>query len=167
MTDEAVVDTNVAVVANGMTDQANDVCVQRCVDELQNILRQGRLLLDDNWHILQEYQKHLGHRGSARPGDAFIKWVLQHQANDQFVRRVAITPDEERGFEEFPDDPQLAEFDADDRKFVAVAVASGASPAVLNASDRDWWEHREALQRNGVTVSFLCPNLMSQSPPAP
>ena len=164
MTDEAVVDTNVAVVANGMTSHADDACIRNCVDKLQALRQQGGLLLDDKWYILKEYQRYLGARGRVRPGDAFIKWALTQQANEKFVRRVSITPDEERGFGEFPDDPQLAGFDDDDRKFVAVALASETRPAVLNASDRDWWEHREALNAHGITVSFLCPNLMSPSP---
>ena len=78
------------------------------------------------------------------------------------VRQVTITPHEQRGFEEFPDDPELARFDRDDRKFVAVALASGTSPPIVNASDRDWWEHREALQVHGIEILFLCPELMPQ-----
>ncbi|HSU82609.1 MAG TPA: hypothetical protein VLR69_09330, partial [Thermoanaerobaculia bacterium] len=57
-------------------------------------------------------------------------------------------------------DPDLAAFDPSDRKFVAVAVASGEQPEILNASDTDWWHHREALSRHGVEVRFLCPQLM-------
>jgi hypothetical protein len=28
---------------------------------------------------------------------------------------------------------------------------------VVNAVDSDWWEYREALERNGVRVECLCP----------
>ena len=62
---------------------------------------------------------------------------------------------------EFPDDPALTGFDSSDRKFVAVAVASEIQPALLNATDTDWWEYRVELERHGVNVHFLCPELMN------
>ena len=160
MTEELVVDTNVAVVANGGHDGADDACLSRCVAELGRIQLDCRLWLDDDWLILREYLKYLDPRGLAGPGDAFIKWVLNNQGNEAHIGRIAITPDTEREFVEFPDDPELASFDRDDRKFVAVALASGTSPPIVNASDRDWWEHREALQVHGIEILFLCPELM-------
>jgi hypothetical protein len=63
-------------------------------------------------------------------------------------------------FAEFPKDAELQSFHRDDRKYVAVALASRTTPAVLNAVDQDWWQHREALARNGVRVRFLCPQQM-------
>ena len=71
-----------------------------------------------------------------------------------------MAPNDARGFEEFPGAPSLAGFDMDDRKFVAVALASGTGPEILNASDTDWWDFREPLERHGVRVNFLCPELM-------
>ncbi len=62
---------------------------------------------------------------------------------------------------DFPDDPDLAGFDLNDRKFVAVALASKLDPEILNASDTDWWIHRESLERNRVRIRFLCPQLMN------
>ena len=55
-----VVDTNVAVVANGSNEQADDACVERCVRVLKYII-DGRvcLLLDDGDQILEEYRKNL------------------------------------------------------------------------------------------------------------
>ena len=92
-----------------------------------------------------------------------MKWLLNMQFNVGYVRRVAITPNADRGFEEFPDDPALASFDRDDRKFVAVACASGGSPSIVNATDTDWWEYREVLEEHGVAIHFLCPELMTSS----
>lgn len=60
-------------------------------------------------------------------------------------------------FEEFPGDEELADFDRQDRKFVAVALTSVNDPTILNAVDSDWWDHLEALNNNGVKVEFLCP----------
>ena len=162
MTEEVVVDTNVAVVANGCHDAADDACVSRCLHELRRIQHDCRLLLDDRWLILKQYQSKLGSRGQARPGDAFIKWALTNQGDEARVRQIAITPDPDRGFVEFPADAKLANFDNDDRKFAAVAIASATSSPVLNASDTDWWHYRDALQEHGITISFLCPELMHE-----
>lgn len=159
---EVVADTNVAVVANGKHERAGPTCISTCIDELRQI-QQGhlRLLLDDKRLILDEYQRRLRFSGQPGPGDAFFKWLYENQAVERHCRIVPLTLHEERGFEEFPDDSSFASFDRDDRKFVAVALASGSSPRVLNASDRGWWRHREALGKHGVVVVFLCPELMS------
>lgn len=157
-----VLDTNVAVVANGFAEQASQACISTCTVELRRITGTGNhlLLLDDRYLILGEYQKKLNFSGQPGPGDAFFKWLWERHADKRFCRIVPVTPHEARGFEEFPDDPGLASFDMDDRKFVAVALASGSGPQVLNASDTDWWHHREPLHRHGVAVVFLCPDLM-------
>lgn len=61
-----------------------------------------------------------------------------------------------RGFESFPDDAELVNFDAPDRKFVAVANAHQAKPAILQAADSKWLDWSPALARHGVKVEFLC-----------
>ncbi len=157
-----VVDTNVAVVANGEAEQADQMCVSTCIDKLKQIVAEEYLLLLDNKYLIfEEYRDNLSLSGQPGFGDFFMLWVWESQANERLCRTVPVTPHEARGFEEFPDDPDLASFDRGDRKFVAVALASGGKPQVLNASDRrSWWHHREPLQRHGVDVVFLCPALM-------
>lgn len=157
-----LMDTNVAVVANGKADQASDQCKKTCIGTLQD-LREDRCLLLDDWGlILDEYRRHLSPSGQPGPGDAFFKWLWSNQANPEHCRQVAVTPirNDRRSFEEFPDDPALAGFDPSDRKFVAVSIASGERAPILNAVDSDWWNFREALARHGVEVRFLCPELM-------
>ena len=119
-------------------------------------------MLDSDGLILDEYQKILNFSGHPGAGDSFFKWLFFNQANPEHCRKVAITPHTDRGFEEFPDDPVLANFDRDDRKFVAVALAIKTTPPILNASDTDWWNHLNALKRHGIEVSFLCPELMER-----
>ncbi len=157
-----VVDTNVALTADGKACQAGLECELKCVNELE-VVRNGRLvLLDDAGLILQEYLKQKPHGFPQGPGDAFLVWVYDNQANPDHTRVVSVTPlpNDPRGFAEFPEDLELMPFDQDDRKFVAVALASGDAPRILNATDTDWWNHRTALLRNGVHVEFLCPHLM-------
>jgi hypothetical protein len=153
-----VVDTNVAIVANRGSPQAGAACVLACVDALERIVRQGRLVLDDQSRILDEYRRHLSPSGQPGLGDKFFKWVWQNQRNVKCCERVEIHP---RGadrddFVEFPSDTSLRGFHSDDRKFVAVALASKNRPEVLNAVDRDWWDYRDALRQCGVRITFLC-----------
>ena len=160
---EVIVDTNVAVVANGFTQQASDECVERCVAELECIVNGCVVVLDSGGLILEEYQKKLNFSGHPGAGDSFFKWLFFNQANPEHCRKVAITPHADHGFEEFPDDPTLANFDRDDRKFIAVALASKINPPILNASDTDWWNYLDTLKQHGIEVSFLCPELMKRN----
>ena len=159
---EVILDTNVAVVANGFAQQASDECVERCVAELERVVDEYVVVLDSDGLILDEYQKILNFSGQPGMGDSFFKWLFFNQANPEHCRKVAVTPHTDHGFEEFPDDSALANFDRDDRKFVAVALASKTNPPILNASDTDWWNHRNVLKRHGIKVSFLCPELMKR-----
>jgi hypothetical protein len=34
---------------------------------------------------------------------------------------------------------------------------------VVNACDKDWHEHREALEQHGVRIEFLCPEEMTRA----
>ena len=157
---EVVVDTNVAVAANGDAEQVSMECERVCTDILDQIREGRRILLDDRDLIFDEYEKNLSYAGEPGPGDAFFVWLYNSEWTPEYCRRVPVTPHPERVFAEFPDDPALDDFDPDDRKFVAVAIASGTIPEILNASDTDWWYHSEALRQNGVRVTFLCPELM-------
>ena len=157
-----VLDTNVGIVANGKTPQAGNDCVSSCIGALVEIRERHRVLLDDHGLVLAEYLRHLSPSGQPGTGDAFFKWLWDNQWNPEHCRQVPVTPlSGGRGFEEFPEDPELATFDASDRKFVAIALASGDQPEILNATDTDWWHHRRALSRYGVEVRFLCPQLMT------
>lgn len=154
-----VVDTNVPVVANGKSGQADPDCVIACIDALAKVREQGIVILDDSMLILHEYMKHLSMSGQPGPGDLFLKWVWSVQADASHCSQVHITPrnDDLASFVEFPDDADLMGFDYSDRKFVAVALTSGITPKILNAVDSDWAEHFEALSRIGISLIFLCP----------
>lgn len=158
---DLVIDTNVPIVANGEHEKASIGCIQACITALVRS-RDGRVVVDDLGLIFAEYRNNLAHRGQPGVGDAFFKWLWDNQANDDHCRRVAVTPLHGgwRLFAEFPDDDRLREFDQSDQKFVAVALASALHPPILNASDTDWWPVRHDLDRHGVVIEFLCPELM-------
>jgi len=157
-----VVDTNVPVVANGQSEQASEECVMACVERLREVVQRGRVVLDNQWLILQEYIGNLRSEGQPGVGDGFLRWVLENQASRRCVW-VSITPITSNGmnFAEFPNDPALEAFDPSDRKFVAVAVASEEMAPILQATDAKWWDFREVLSRHGVEVDFLCADYIS------
>lgn len=159
-----VVDTNVAVVANGHAQQAGPKCVQSCISGLRCAL-DGVIVLDEKMRILSEYMRKLNMKGQPGPGDFFMKCVFQRQMDSGKCERVVLSsrssdPDD---FDQFPQDQELASFDRSDRKFVAVALASQNAPEVLNAVDSDWWDFREALSRHSVRIKFLCPEQFASS----
>lgn len=153
-----VVDTNVPILAND-EGSAGPACRLRCVKEVERVMQRGRILLDTEWRILKEYMHKLSPSGQPGLGDAFLKWVLTQQANPEICKYQSITPrrSASEDYEEFPRDPALAEFDAADRKFVAVAAAHPENPMVLQGFDSKWWGFRKALEGVGVAVNFLCP----------
>ena len=153
-----IVDTNVAVVANGKSEQASEECVDTCIGRLEQIIRgETKLVLDENWNILGEYSRNLHLRG-ADVGDRFLTWCLRNRTNPEQCELVSITPlaNLDNEFGEFPKDPELANFDPDDRKFVAVAVAHCEKPPILQAVDSQWLDFRDVLLQHGVRVQFIC-----------
>ena len=152
----SVVDTNVILVANGQHDDVSPECIASCALRLQSIMQSGKLAVDDQFRILLEYQNKTVPKRGNRPGDAFVRWALQNNANPSRVDRVELSENSERGFETFPNDPDLKDFDPSDRKFVAVARGHADAPPILQATDSKWLVWSVALARHGVSVDFLC-----------
>ena len=153
-----IVDTNVAWVASGKSEQASEDCVATCVEKLEQINNdEMKLALDRERRIIDEYQA-LEQTGRFNIGYQFYKWVEMNWTNPERCDLVEITPVDslEINFEEFPDDPALEKFDSDDRKFIAVACAHPQKPPILQAVDEKWRDFLDALHQNGVTVEYLC-----------
>ena len=148
-----VVDTNVAIAANGRETHADERCQLACIEELERVVGEGVVAVDETGSILSEYRGYLDHSGQPGTGDAFYKHVFDHQYQDRRVRRVRVTPsdNDRKGFEELPENS----FDRSDRVFLAVAVVGNA--VVLNAMDSDWDEHAGLMDELGVRVNQLCP----------
>ena len=151
-----IVDVNVAIVANGQSEQADDRCQLSCIRSLRNV-QQNMICLDDGDRIFTEYRRNLSMSDQPGAGNEFMYWLYQNCYTPSVCERVAIREHPERGFEEFPDDPALRGFDPSDRKYVAVARASEHSPHILNAVDSDWRNFESELSGHGINVSELCP----------
>lgn len=160
-----VVDTNVAVVANGGQEVDTELeCRLACVEALEEAYSRQIVLVDDKGLLFDEYKKHLTFADAQRVGNKFFKHIWSNQYRQDRVRRVPITPcddiddEERRGFEELPEN----HLDISDRKFLATALVGEA--VILNATDGDWAEQRDLTTRLGVTVRQLCPNLPQNNP---
>lgn len=151
-----IVDTNVILVANRQHADVSETCIVTCTRRLQSIMTTGRIAIDDGYRILKEYQNKTLPGEGKRPGDAFIKWLLRNNANTERCDQIPLVEHPDRGFESFPDDQRLANFDPPDRKFVAVASAHPLHPPISQATDSKWLAWAPALNDYEVTVDFLC-----------
>jgi hypothetical protein len=156
-----IIDTNVLVCASGRAEHVPEACRRACEDFVLACNERGVTLLDDRDHALDEYAKHFSYSGQPTLGDRFFLHLHQSIANPAVCMRVPITPNAERGFDEFPDDPALSSFDPSDRKWVAIATAAERIAPIYNATDSDWMEFSAAIKRHRVEVIELCPTCSS------
>lgn len=154
MTEPWVVDTNVGVVANDRLDDRPDPphrpeSITSCVSFLAELMRSGRVAIDDSWEIIREYQARMRSSGQPGPGDAFLKWVLVNQANSARCHRVGITAITVPG--------RLAGFDPADGKFIRTALAAARTRAL----PRQWM----ASGGSAAPISMLLASLLISSVP--
>lgn len=152
-----VVDTNVAIAANGRCTHASLACQYKCIEFIQGLVspeKRTRIILDEPGLIFTEYSSHLNYKGQPGMGDMFFKYLHDHMYLGKKIQLVPITPiaDEARGFNELP--PNLV--DKSDQKFLAAAVKAGAK--IVNAVDTDWHEQKTFITGLGVNVQQLCPD---------
>ena len=152
-----VVDTNVAIVANGRPDTKDPRppsldCRRSAVAFLMGLLSKSTVVLDLEGAIQAEYRQHLNPHGQPGVGDRFYQVVL-HSAPVR-VERVELP---KRPDGEYADLPQALideGFDPSDRKFAALAKRENVS--VYNATDSDWLNHAATMVAEGITVEQLC-----------
>ena len=158
---KCLVDTNVPINANLADDPAKIpdkllVCVQRCVEAIDHVMRKAEFVIDSGDEIYGEYLNNLCLSGRKGIGNAFMKWVHDNRWSLPDSDRVTITNNGE-SYDEFPVHAGLANFDKSDLKFVAAANAHPEKPPILQATDSKWWGWKDALSEVGITVHFLCP----------
>lgn len=152
-----VVDTNVAIVANGRPDPGGQKppsvsCRISAVTFLTELVSNGTVLLDADGAIQDEYRRHLNPRGAPGVGDRFYQEVLH--SSPKLVERVALPKRPDGEYKDLPQSLINAGFDPSDRKFAALAFKEEVP--VYNATDSDWIEHADALARENIQVNNLC-----------
>jgi hypothetical protein len=162
----AVIDENVPIVANDATRRANgldaiaaqasDTCRLLVVRYLRELIASGTVVIDEDGLCIARYRKHLAGVGQPGTGDAFLRHVFDNAYNTSRVERVTLTV-QDGAFTAFPQNPELATFDLDDRLYVALALSSAFAPELVNAVDSDYRQHAAPLVTAGVKVRELCP----------
>lgn len=146
---------NLAVATDGVTNE-NAKCVERCVELIEKIIKSkgSGLVLDSMDEIFDEYRGQLNLGGSPGQGDAFMKWLHDNRWNFPEIDRVNITKNNDT-YSEFPQHPELANFDISDRKFVATSNAHPCKPCIYQAADSKWWGWKDALLEVNIKVCFM------------
>jgi hypothetical protein len=152
-----VVDTNVAIVANGRPDPKDQrppsiPCREAAVTFLSELVKKGTVLLDVEGAIQAEYRNHLNPSGAPGVGDRFYQEVLR--SAPKLVERVVLTKRHDGEYDDLPQALIDVGFDPSDRKFAALACKEVVP--VHNATDSDWIEHSITLANAGVQVKNLC-----------
>lgn len=152
MADKFVIDTNVAISANGKDTHASLACQFACIEFLEKCIKLP-IALDRTGLIMAEYARHLSYAGQPGVGDMFFKYLHDHQHSGKKIHTVVITEssDSNRGFDELPENA----LDNSDRKFLATAVVAKAK--IVNATDSDWEEQINLLQLLNINLKQLCP----------
>ena len=157
------IDTNVLISANGVDTHASFKCQLRCIELLEQIISNKKLiLLDAEGDIFEEYQNYCDFSGKPGVGDFFFKWLHDHIANDELVRNLVVLKSNQEDiiYNVLKKIACLSGFDSSDQKFLAVAMTYEHNAVIHNATDSDWYNHRDCIAGiEGVAVNQLCPSL--------
>lgn len=153
-----VIDTNVLIVANRASEQADLECELAAARTLHEAMRQNLILIDTNNLATAEYDTYCRRSGQPGIGDLFFKSLLDNVANESRVVRVEIGVTQEEIDSALP--PPLADFDPSDRKWIALHLV-GSADSIINATDSDWAQRKDDLEKAGIHVDELCPQCLS------
>lgn len=147
-----VIDTNVAIVANGAEDDVTIECRLAAVQLLVKAVENGVIFLDSGREIQEQYRTYLSPKGAPGVGDRFYREVLN--SHPDRIARIDLPKRADGQFQDLPQPIIDAGFDPSDRVFAAVAIKARAT--VYNAVDTDWLLHQGVIEANGIKVTFLC-----------
>lgn len=160
-----ILDTNVIVNAHATkSPQTSESCISQCQHLLVRCMADHfQIVIDVGKHgsdVLREYQNNLPYYGGSY-GELFIRWLLNNITDKKHVFEVPLTrQDADDEYEEFPDDPDLVDFDPRDRKFVALGVAhymyEDEIAPIVQSADYKWRDFVVAFRKHYVHVDFLC-----------
>lgn len=151
---DRVVDTNVAVIANGRETTASGACQIKTIEFLEALVARDRTIIDAGSQVLDEYRKRLKAEGQPGVGDLFFRHLLDNQGNAKAVRVVDECGPRADPLKHAFAHGELSAFDPSDRPFAICAAVGRAR--VATATDSDWLIHEVGLQACGVRVDFIC-----------
>lgn len=157
-----IVDTNVPKKASEMhsIDRLEAQCSLSCLKFIKQLMdsRDDVLVLDVNMEIWKEYSHILKSNAEPNVATQFLGWVQRNLTLREGCRveRIKLTVLGDREYEEFPESEELVGFDPSDRKFIALSNAHKEHPPVVEGSDSLWWGFKDALEKVGIHINFLC-----------
>ena len=157
-----IIDTNVPLKAANIhpEDDVDRRCSQVCLSFIKSLMNSDDIVvLDAGGDVLKEYRKKINTKPDDNVASQFLVWIYRGMLTGQ-VKLHEITKIGNNIYAEFPSSPDLIRFDRSDRKFVALAIAHPKHPSIYNGSDTDWWDFKDALEREGVHIVFLCEEYM-------
>ncbi len=154
-----IIDANVPILAaTPVRDIPEDqfTCALNAMKFIHSFLQDSnsKLVLDDEWRVLSEYQN-IEKRNTGRSiGMEFLSWVYQNRLKD-VCDLLHLEEVSENVYAEYPPTEELREFDPPDRKYIALAYKHKEHPPIIEASDSKWWGIKGALREYGLQVNFI------------
>lgn len=146
-----VVDTNVWVWVDKVEE--DEQCTQQSLAWIEAfIYSQERIVVDEQWLILNEYRKNILKGGLA---EGYLKILYANLVSRAVMVPLELDAD---GYALVPS--SLEPLDRSDRKFAAVALAHPDHPPIVNARDSDWEAVSPALAAYGIAIIQLCPEYL-------
>jgi len=152
-----VIDANVWVQSSkkpaGVETLTELDCIDACMQWLQSFMDgDDRLVIDNGYEILKQYRRYI--KQSDQRAYEWLNTLQRTQPNKLIKVQIEFDDD---GYASIPFD-----FDPDDRKYIAVALAHDPTPPIVDATDTDWAEKQEILIQAGITVIELCPDYIAE-----
>jgi len=153
---ELILDTNLPLIAKGVSNFSAE-CIEACKGWLDEIFdNQHLIVIDDEYHLLDEYRNSMDSSGPQDYGNRFLKWIYTNQGNPALVKQVHIHSIGGHDFSEFPESLRQIGFDRSDRKFVALAIANNCQAPIIQAGDSKWIGWQGSLAEHGVNLILPC-----------
>ena len=147
-----IIDTNIFIAANGMTDHLTEQEVNKCKLFVASLFDNSIVSLDHKGEIFQEYFNYVSRSGQPGISDAFVKYLWDRQNNKAHCEKVDIEKNKKGIYKQLNKKEDLLKFDLNDQKFIAVCLGSKNQPIICNASDSDWANDKILLTKYKIKV---------------
>ncbi len=156
-----IIDTNVPLTGAGENAAASVICELACIQILNRIIAgEIVIVIDEGGEAYTEYRRNIYPDPYGSLASQFVMYLLNNEYDATRFRRVKLNRNADGSYEDYPADDSLSEFDADDRKWVAMALRfkkdTQEDAPIVNAADRDWRNFESVLLAWGVRLEFLC-----------
>ncbi len=116
-----------------------------------------KIFLDNLQLCFKEYFTYCNRSGQPSLCDIYTKWLWDNQYNDQYCKIMHITPidNSKTNFKCLKRYEFLNSFHKNDKKFIAIAIASEDYPEICNATDSHWQSIESRLEDIGIKIKQI------------